>query len=188
MTGLKEKYQKEIVPELKKEFELKNSLECPKVKKVVLNVGIGNWVTKDASRKEEVLKKVSEDLKMITGQKPQPAPAKKSISGFSVREGTPVGLKVTLRRDRMYNFIDRLVHIVFPRVRDFQGVKRTSVDKSGNLTIGLKEQVVFPEIYADDTDFFFGVEVTITTSAKNKEEGVALLNKMGIPFQKEQTV
>ncbi len=186
MTGLKEKYQKEIVPELKKELGLKNLLECPKVEKVVLNVGVGNWVTKDTSRKEEVLKKVSEDLKMITGQKPQPVPAKKSISGFSLREGMPIGLKVTLRKDRMYSFIDRFVHVVLPRVRDFQGVQRSSIDKSGNLTIGLKEQVVFPEIYADDTDFFFGVEVTITTSAKNKEEGIALLGKIGIPFQKQE--
>ncbi len=187
MTGLKEKYQKEIVAELKKELGLKNVLECPRVKKVVLNVGVGNWVTKDTSRKEEVLKKVSEDLKMITGQKPQSVPAKKSISGFSLREGMPIGLKVTLRRDRMYSFIEQFVHVVLPRVRDFQGVKRSSIDKSGNLTIGLKEQVVFPEIYADDTDFFFGVEVTITTSAKNREEGIALLGKMGIPFQKQDS-
>ncbi len=186
MVTLKEKYQKEIVPELKKEFGLKNQLECPRMQKVVINVGIGKWVTKDSARKEEVLKKVSEDLKLITGQRPQIMPAKKSVSGFGLREGMPAGLRVTLRGERMYHFVERLVHIVFPRVRDFQGIKTSSIDKEGNLTVGLQEQLVFPEISADDTDFFFGMEITIVTSAKNKEEGVALLKKLGVPLQKEE--
>ncbi len=186
MSILKEKFKKEIIPEMKKEFGLKNSLECPKMDKVVLNVGVGRWVTKDSSRKEEVLKKIFEDLKLITGQKPQIMPAKKSVSGFSLREGMPAGVKTTLRGERMYHFIERLVYIVLPRVRDFQGIKKSSVDKSGNLTLGIEEQIVFPEISADDTDFFFGMEVTISTSAKNKEEGLKLLQMIGIPFKKEE--
>ena len=179
---LQERYQKEVAPKLKKDLKLKNVLESPGIEKVVVNVGVGKWVTKDTTRREEVLKKVSEDLKLITGQKPQIRPAKKSISGFSVREGMPVGLKVTLRGKRMYDFLEKMIHVVFPRVRDFQGVKETMVDKSGNITVGITEQLVFPEISADNTDFFFGMEVTVTTSAKNKEEGLALLREIGFPL------
>ena len=182
MSSLREKYKKEIIPELKKDLGLKNVLECPKVEKVVINVGVGRWTTKDTKRKDEVLKLVSDDLMLITGQKPQICPAKKSVSGFSLREGMPVGLKTTLRKKRMYDFLERLINVVLPRIRDFQGVKASSIDKEGNLTIGLPEQLVFPEISGDDTDFFFGMEITITTTAKNRDEGVALLKKMGVPF------
>jgi large subunit ribosomal protein L5 len=187
MPSLKEKYKKEIIPELKKELGLKNNFQCPGIKKIVVNVGVGNWVTKDTTRRKEVLEKVSEDLKIITGQKPQIRPAKKSISGFSLREGMPIGLRVTLRGERMYSFAERLIHVVFPRVRDFQGVKLSSIDSSGNLTVGFEEQLVFPEISADNTDFFFGLEVTIVTSARSKEEGVALLKKIGVPLKKEES-
>jgi len=183
--GLQEKYRKEIMPSLKKELDIKNDFECPGLEKVVINVGIGNWVTKDTTRREDVIKKISEDLKRITGQKPQIRPARKSISGFSVREGMPVGLRVTLRGKRMYDFLERLINIVFPRVRDFQGVKLSSIDESGNITVGISEQLVFPEISADDTDFFFGMEITVANSAKNREEGEALLRKMGFPLQKK---
>jgi large subunit ribosomal protein L5 len=186
MTSLREKYNKVITSELKKELGLKNVLQCPRLSKIVLNVGVGNWTTKDSKRKDEVLKKVSNDLMTITGQKPQICPAKKSVSGFSLREKMPVGLKVTLRGERMYDFLERFIHIVLPRIRDFQGVKTSSVDKSGNLTIGLQEQLVFPEISADDTDFFFGMEVTVVTSAKEKHASVELLKKLGIPFSKEE--
>ncbi len=182
MQDLQEKYKKEIVPELKKEFELGNVLECPKPEKVVINVGVGNWVTKDPGRKQEVLKKISNDLMLITGQKTQLRPARKSVSGFGLREGMPAGLSVTLRGKRMYQFLEKLIHIVFPRVRDFQGIKASSMDGSGNLTVGIKEQLVFPEISADDTDFFFGMEISIVTSAENREEGTALLKKMGVPL------
>jgi large subunit ribosomal protein L5 len=187
MMRLKEKYKKEVAPELKKEFSLKSDLQCPKIEKVVVNVGIGKWVTKDSSRRDDVLKKVSADLKTITGQKAQIRPAKQSISGFSLREGMPVGLRVTLRGERMYSFLERLIHVVFPRVRDFQGIKMSSIDKCGNLTVGLSEQLVFPEISADDTDFFFGMEITVVTSTKEKEEGEALLRKIGIPLEKKQS-
>lgn len=182
MSSLQEKYTKQIAPELKKELGMKNILQVPGLEKIVVNVGVGNWVTKDTSRKNEVLKKVSHDLALITGQKPQTRPAKKSVSGFSLREGMPVGLKVTLRGKRMYQFLERLVHVVFPRIRDFQGIKDSAIDRNGNITIGLSEQLVFPEISADDTDFFFGMEITIANSAKTKEEGIALLKKLGVPL------
>lgn len=182
MQALQEKYKKEVAPELKKKFEFKNVLECPKVEKIVVNVGVGHWVTKDTSRKEDVLKKVSGDLMLITGQKPEMRPARKSISGFSLREGMPVGVRVTLRGKRMYQFLERLIHIVFPRIRDFQGIKVSNVDKNGNLTVGLKEQMVFPEISADETDFFFGMEISIITSTKKREEGIELLKRMGVPL------
>lgn len=184
---LKEKYKKEVAPSLKEELSLKNAFQCPKIEKVVLNVGIGRWVTKDSSKRDEVIKKISADLMSITGQKPQIRPAKKSISGFSLRQGMPVGLKVTLRGKRMYDFLDRLINIVLPRVRDFQGINLSSIDKCGNLTLGIKEQLVFPEISADNTDFFFSMEVTVVTSADKKDDGLLLLRKMGMPIKKENS-
>ncbi len=183
---LQEKYKKEIVPALKKELSLKNNLQCPRVEKVVINVGIGRWVTKDSSKRDDVIKKVSSDLMAITGQKPQARPAKKSISGFSLRQGMPVGLRITLRGNRMYDFLDRMINIVFPRVRDFHGINLSSIDNCGNLTVGIKEQLVFPEISADDTDFFFSMEITVVTSTKNKEDGLLLLRKLGVPIKKEK--
>jgi large subunit ribosomal protein L5 len=186
MTSLKERYKKKIAPELKKELKLKNVLECPYVSKIVVNVGVGNWTTKDTTRREEVLKKVSDDLMMITGQKPQICPAKKSVSGFSLREKMPVGLKATLRGERMYDFLERIIHVVLPRIRDFQGIKMSSIDKSGNITIGLQEQLVFPEISADDTDFFFGMEVTIVTSTKDRNQSIELFKKIGVPLSKNE--
>ncbi len=186
MQELKEKYKNEVVPELKKELGLKNVFQCPKVEKVTINVGVGRWVTKDPSRKDDVLEKIFQDLSLITGQKAQVRKARKSISGFGVKEGMPIGVRVTLRGKRMYDFLERLIHVVFPRIRDFKGVKLSSVDDNGNLTVGLREQLVFPEISADDTDFLFGMEITVTTTAKNKEEGVELLKKLGIPFEKKE--
>ncbi len=184
---LQEKYKKEIVPALKEELSLKNILQCPKVSKIVVNVGIGRWVTKDSSKRDDVIKKISADLISITGQKPQIRPAKKSISGFSLRQGMPVGLRVTLRGKRMYDFLDRMINIVFPRIRDFQGINLSSIDKCGNLTVGIKEQLVFPEISADNTDFFFSMEVTVVTSAKTREDGLLLLRKIGVPIKKEKS-
>jgi len=182
MQSLQEKYKKEVLPELKKQFELKNSLECPRPEKIVVNVGVGNWVTKDPGKKDDVLKKISGDLMLITGQKPQVRPARKSISGFRLREGMPAGLRVTLRGKRMYQFLEKLIHVVFPRIRDFQGIKLSSVDKNGNLTVGVDEQLIFPEISADETNFFFGMEITVVTSAEKREEGLELLRKLGVPF------
>ncbi len=182
MQSLREKYSKIVVPKLQKELELKNPFSCPRVKKIVINVGVGRWVIKDTARRDEVLKKVSDDLALITGQKPQLRPAKQSISGFSLREGMPIGVKVTLRRKRMYDFLDKLININLPRVRDFQGVKKSKIDGHGNITIGIDEQLVFSEISADDTDFFFGMEITIVTSAKNREDGEKLLREIGFPL------
>lgn len=185
MLNLQEKYKKEIAPELKKELQLKNLLEVPKIEKIVVNVGVGKIVTKDSGKKDDILKKVSEDLARITGQKAQIRPAKKSVSGFSLRQGMPIGLRVTLRGKRMYQFLERLNNVVFPRVRDFQGIKLSCFDKSGNITIGVQEQLVFPEISADETDFFFGMEITIVTSATEKNSGMLLLRKLGVPLIKE---
>ncbi len=186
MQDLKERYKNEIVPELKKELGVGNVFDCPRVEKIVINVGVGRWVTKDPSRKDEILEKIFHDLSLITGQKPQVRKARKSISGFSVKEGMPIGVRVTLRGKRMYQFLEKLISIVFPRIRDFKGIKRSSVDQSGNLSIGIKEQLVFPEISADDTNFLFGMEITVATSAKSKEEGVTLLSKLGVPFESSE--
>ncbi len=184
--SLQAKYKKEIAPFLKKELNLKNIEECPKLKKITVNVGIGKLVTKDTSKKAEIIKTISQDLMTITGQKPQIRPAKQSISGFSLRQGMPVGLKVTLRGKRAYDFLERLIQVVFPRVRDFQGIDPKSIDRSGSITVGVEEQLIFPEISADDTNFFFGMEITITTSANTRKEGEVLLRKLGLPLKKEQ--
>ncbi len=180
--NLEQEYKEKIIPKLKEKLGLKNPWECPRPEKVVINVGVGKWVGSDASKREEVLKSISEDLSHITGQRPQITKARKSISGFSLREGSPVGLKVTLRGKRMYYFLERLIHLVFPRIRDFQGIKVSSVDKQGNLTVGLEEQLIFPEISPEKTNIFFGMEITITTTARNREEGIELLRNLGVPF------
>ncbi len=185
MPNLQEKYKKEIIPKLKKDLELKNSMECPCVQKIVINTGTGKIVVKDPAKKDDLLKKIFTDMATISGQKPQIRQAKKSISGFKLREGMPIGARVTLRGERMYDFLERLINVVFPRIRDFKGIKISSIDKSGNITIGIKDQLTFPEISADNTDFFFGMEITIVTSTNNKEKGIKLLKELGIPFVKE---
>ncbi len=184
MSNLREKYYKEVVPYLQKELNRKTILACPKVSKIVVNVGTGKRTIKDASKRDQILKSISEDLSLITGQRPQITKAKKSISGFSVREGMPVGLRVTLRGKRMYDFLDRLINIVLPRVRDFRGINISSIDKEGNITLGLVEHTVFPEIAPENISQFFGMEITIATTSKNKEEGEKLLKQLGFPFKK----
>ncbi|MCF7845354.1 MAG: 50S ribosomal protein L5 [Candidatus Pacebacteria bacterium] len=186
MSNLKEKYKKEIIPKLSKEMKLKSSMECPFIEKVVVNVGVGNLAVSDNSKKKELLARISKDISVITGQKPQVRPARKSISGFKLREGMPIGMRVTLRKKRMYDFLEKLINVALPRVRDFKGIKRSSVDGDGNITIGIKEQLVFPEISADDTDLFFGMEITIVTSTKEKEQGIRLLEELGVPFMKQK--
>lgn len=181
---LQEKYRKEVVPNLLKKMEIKNIFSCPKVSKVVINVGIGNRVLKDTSKKEEIIKNISEDLATITGQSPQIRMAKRSVSGFSVRKGMPVGLRVVLRRKKMYGFLEKLINVVFPRVRDFQGVNPSSIDNEGNITVGLSEQLVFPEISPEKVSEFFGMEITIVTTAKDKKEGEELLRQLGFPLAK----
>ena len=179
MNNLQVKYQKEIVPALKEKFSLKNLMTVPRLKKVVINVGIGRFSTD-----KEYVQNVEKALKAISGQKPVFTKAKQSISGFKLREGMVVGIMVTLRKKRMYDFVEKLINIGFPRVRDFRGINQTSVDQSGNLTVGIKEHTAFSEIGLDDTDKIFGLEISLVTNCKNREEGLELFKQLGFPFKK----
>ena len=181
MLRLKEKYQKEIIDKLKEEFGYKNSLAVPKIEKVVINVGIGKLIDDDKAKENIV-----HDLTMICGQKPNFRAAKKAIAGFKIREGSTVGLAVTLRGQKMYDFLDRLIHISLPRGRDFHGLALKSIDKNGNFTIGIKEQIIFPEISAEHAKNIFGFEICIKTTAKSKKEATALFKLMGFPLQRKQ--
>ena len=179
MNGLKERYQKEIVPALVKDFEMKNKMQAPTLKKMVVNIGMG-----EALDDTKTLDAAMRDLATITGQKPVITKAKKSIANFKLREGREIGVKVTLRGDRMWSLMDRLVNIALPRVRDFRGVSRKSFDGRGNYTLGLREQLIFPEIEYDSIDKVRGMEITIVTTAPNDEQGAALLSYLGLPFRK----
>lgn len=174
-----ELYQKEVLPALIKEFGYKNRLAVPKISKVSINVGVGR-MTKDKSFIDAVVN----TLTRITGQKPVLTKARKSISAFKVREGNIVGVAITLRGKRMADFLDKLVNITFPRVRDFRGLNEKIVDRTGNATVGFREHLSFPEVKADEVDSLHGLEVNITTTAKTKAEGLALLKLLGFPFKK----
>ncbi|MBD3359712.1 MAG: 50S ribosomal protein L5 [Candidatus Buchananbacteria bacterium] len=178
--SLKEYYKKEVAPQLKESFGYTNNLAVPKLKKVVLNAGLGKGV-KDSSFMETV----ENTLTRITGQKPVKTKAKKSISNFKIREGMVIGMKVTLRGETMYDFIEKLIKITLPRVRDFRGLSLKSIDKEGNLNIGIKEHIAFPEIQADEIEKLHGLEMAIVTTAKNREEGEALFKALGFPFKKK---
>ncbi len=181
-TGdLKEKYIKEVIPKMKEKFKHKNDLAVPKIERAVVNIGIGSSALKDGKAQE----RISNDLVLITGQKPVPTLAKKAIAGFKTREGMVVGLKVTLRGKRMYDFLSRLVNIALPRTRDFRGLSPKSVDQNGNLTIGIKEHIIFPELSTEDVKRIFGMEVTIVTKAKNREEALELFKLLGFPIKKD---
>ena len=177
MARLKEKYVKEIMPALQKEFGYTNVMAIPKLDKVIINIGLGEAVQNDKAVDAAV-----GDLTIISGQKPLVTRAKKSIAGFKLREGMPIGVKVTLRGDRMYEFVDRLFSVALPRVRDFHGVPSKSFDCRGNYSLGLKEQLIFPEIDYDKIDKIRGMQVVFTTTAKTDEEGRALLAQLGMPF------
>jgi 50S ribosomal protein L5 len=177
MARLKEKYVKEIMPALQKEFGYTNVMAIPKLDKVIINIGLGEAVQNDKAVDAAV-----GDLTIISGQKPLVTRAKKSIAGFKLREGMPIGVKVTLRGDRMYEFVDRLFSVALPRVRDFHGVPSKSFDGRGNYSLGLKEQLIFPEIDYDKIDKIRGMQVVFTTTAKTDEEGRALLAQLGMPF------
>ena len=179
MSKLKEQYKEEIIPELMKKFEYKSSMQIPKVEKIVLNMGVG-----DAVANAKVLDDAVEELTLITGQKPVVTKAKKSIANFKLREGMPIGCKVTLRGERMYQFLDKLVSIALPRVRDFHGVSGNAFDGRGNYTLGVKEQLIFPEINFDKVKKIRGMDIVIVTTAKTDEEGRTLLQLMGMPFRK----
>ncbi|MBI5376265.1 MAG: 50S ribosomal protein L5 [Candidatus Schekmanbacteria bacterium] len=179
MARIKEIYQKEVVPQLLKEFGYKNVMQVPRIEKIVLNMGIGAEVIQNS----KVLESANADLTAISGQKPALRRSKKSIANFKLREGLVVGLKVTLRGSRMYEFFDRLVNAALPRIRDFKGISGKAFDGSGNYTLGVKEQIIFPEIVYDKIDKLRGMNITIVTTAKNDEEGKTLLKFMGVPFR-----
>lgn len=177
---LKEKYQKEIAPKMREKFSYSNMFLVPKIEKIVLNVGFGRH-----NKEKEYINNIEKTLIRISGQKPVLTKAKKSIASFKVREGMVIGAMVTLRGQRMYDFLDKLINISFPRVRDFRGISENSVDKQGNLSVGFKENTSFPEIKIDDINNIHGLEVVIHSTAKNKEEGIELFKLLGFPFKKE---
>jgi large subunit ribosomal protein L5 len=177
---LKERYQKELVPALQKSLALDNVMEVPRLKKITLNIGIGK-----AMAEAKALDGAVQDLTIISGQKPVVTKARKSIANFKLREGVAIGVKVTLRGDRMWSFFDRLVNLALPRVRDFRGISPDSFDGRGNYTLGLNEQLVFPEIQYDNIESVRGLEISIGTTAKNDEQGRALLQALGMPFRRE---
>lgn len=179
MARLKEKYIKEMRSEIQKELQLKNVMEVPRVEKVVLNMGLG-----EAILNIKVLESAVEELGQITGQKAVITKAKRSIAQFKLREDMPIGCCVTLRRDRAYEFLDRLINVALPRVRDFKGISPKAFDGRGNYTLGIREQIIFPEIDLEKIDKVKGLNVTIVTTAKTDEQGRALLSKMGMPFRK----
>lgn len=175
---LKTQYTNTIVPKLKEKFQFQNLHEVPKIEKIVINRGIG-----DASQNQKIVDASLKELAIIAGQKGVVTRSKKAIAGFKLRQQTPVGVTVTLRGDRMYGFLDRLIHLALPRVRDFQGISAKSFDKKGNYSLGLEEQLMFPEIEYDKIDQIRGMDISIVTTAKNQEQGLALLKEFGLPFK-----
>ncbi len=179
MARLQEKYKSELVGEIQKKLGLKNTMEVPKITKITLNMGVG-----EAVADKKVMEHARGDMEKIAGQKPVTRLARKSVAGFKIRENYPIGCKVTLRRERMYEFLDRLVNIAIPRIRDFRGLNPKSFDRQGNYSIGVTEQIIFPEINYDEIDELRGMDITITTTARNPEEGRALLEAFNFPFKK----
>lgn len=181
MNRLQEKYNTEVKSSLFEKFEYKSVMQVPKIEKVVLNMGVG-----EAVANSKLIEDAVKDMTIIAGQKPIITKAKKSIAGFKLREGMPIGVKVTLRGVRMYEFLDKLFNIAFPRVRDFRGVSAESFDGRGNYTAGVKEQLIFPEISYDQVSKVRGLDIVIVTTAKTDEEGRELLGQLGMPFRKNQ--
>ena len=178
MARLQDQYKAEIVPKLKEKFGYRNVMQVPKLSKVVVNMGLG-----DAIENVKVIETAAAEIAIITGQKPVVTKARKSIANFKLREGVPIGVMVTLRRDQMYNFIDKLIAIALPRVRDFKGVSPRGFDGRGNYTLGIKEQIMFPEVNYDKIDKIRGMNITIVTTARTDEEGLELLKLLGMPFR-----
>ena len=179
VNRLQKKYKEEIVPELVKEFGYSTPMMAPRLEKIVINMGVG-----EATQNSKVLDDAVNDLTILSGQKPVITKAKKSIATFKLREGQSIGTKVTLRGERMYEFLDKLVSIALPRVRDFRGISRTSFDGHGNYTLGVKEQLIFPEIDNDKVSKIRGMDIVIVTTARSDKEAAALLEKLGMPFRK----
>jgi len=178
MSTLKDFYETEVVPRLKEKFQYGNPMQVPRLEKIILNIGLG-----EAINNIKILDSAAEELKMIAGQKPVITRAKKSIAAFKLREGMPIGCKVTLRRKKMYDFFNKLVNVALPRVRDFRGISGKAMDGRGNYTLGVKEQIIFPEIDYDKIDKIKGLNITVVTSAKTDDEGRELLRLMGMPFR-----
>ena len=184
MVKIQEKYRKEVIPQMMEKFGYKNIMVVPKIVKVIVNTGFGKLIAgKSSEEQKKIYEPILEDLALITGQRPVLRRAKKSISTFKVREGMSLGAAVTLRRERMYAFLERLIYIALPRTRDFRGIEPKSLDEKGNLTHGIREHIVFPEILPEKVKNIFGLEVTVVTTAKNSEEGLKLLKLMGFPLK-----
>ena len=179
MSNLKELYNKEITASLMKEYNYSSKMEVPKLAKIVVNMGVG-----DGAHDTKFIEAAVKDLEEITGQKPVVTKARKSIAGFKLREGQPIGCKVTLRGESMYNFMDKLIKLALPRVRDFRGISKTAFDGRGNYTLGIKEQLIFPEINYDEVVKVTGMDIVFVTTAKTNEEALHLLNAFGLPFRK----
>ena len=179
MARLQEQYKSELHDQIKAKLGLENAMEVPRITKITLNMGVG-----EAVADKKVLENAMSDMERIAGQKPVRTLARKSVAGFKIRDGYPIGCKVTLRRERMYEFLDRLVNIAIPRVRDFRGLNPKSFDRQGNYSLGVSEQIIFPEINYDEIDAIRGLDITISTSAKNAAEGKALLEAFNFPFKK----
>lgn len=178
MARLQEFYKSDVVKQLQEQFGYKNVMEVPRITKITVNMGVG-----EAVGDKKVLDHAMGDMAAITGQRPIATRARKSVAGFKIREGWPIGCKVTLRRERMYEFLDRLINVAMPRVRDFRGVSTKSFDGRGNYNMGVREQIIFPEVDYDKIDALRGMDITITTTAKNNEEGKALLTAFNFPFR-----
>jgi large subunit ribosomal protein L5 len=177
MARLKDRYQNEVVPAMIKDFGYKNAMQVPRLEKITINVGVG-----EATQNVKAIDAAVAEIAAIAGQKPVVTRAKKAIANFKLREGMPIGCMVTLRRERMFEFLDRLIHVALPRVRDFKGISDRSFDGRGNYSLGLREQIIFPEIQADKVEKTRGMTISISTTARTDEEGRALLRHMGMPF------
>lgn len=181
---LKEKYQKEVIPQMMEKFGYKNAFAIPKIEKVIINTGFGREIIGKVGQEQVKFQEaILNDLSLITGQKAVLKKARKSISAFKLRQGVPIGAVVSLRKKRMYDFLERLIYIALPRSRDFRGIEQKSIDKNGNLTIGVKEHIIFPEVSPENVKNIFGLEITVVTTKKNKEEGLELLKLMGFPIK-----
>ncbi|MDD4082687.1 MAG: 50S ribosomal protein L5 [Sphaerochaetaceae bacterium] len=184
MESLKERYNKIVIPELMKKLGYKNRMAVPSIKKVVINSSFGKAVVgKSASEREKIYNFIMQDLSLIAGQKTTLAKSKKSIAGFKLREGLEIGAVVTLRKDRMWDLLERLIYLSLPRSRDFKGLNPKSIDRNGNLSIGFKEHIFFPEIFTEKEKTIFGFEITVVTNAKSKEEGLELYKLLGFPMK-----
>ena len=180
MKNIKEKFNKKVVPEMKEKFGFKNNLQVPRIEKVVVNSGIGKYI-KDAN----LVKEAVEAIELITGQKPILTKSRKSVAGFKIREGLEIGIKVTLRGKRKWDFIEKLIGASIPRVRDFQGINESAVDESGNISIGIKEHTIFPEVMPENVKNIISLQVNMTTTAKNREKGLELFRLLGFPIKSE---